>query len=48
MRPVVDQSVEKHTHKGSIEVIVEHNVSDQGSKSGLSVPADEIGLSARD
>ena len=46
--PTVDQSLEKHTYKGSIEVIVEHNVSDQGSKTDLSVPVDEIGLSARD
>ena len=47
-RPFVDQSLEKHTFKGSIEVIVEHNVSDQDSKADLSVPADEIGLSTRD
>ena len=50
LRPAVDQSVDKfkRTHKGSIEAIVEHNVSDQGSKAGRSVPADEIGLSVRD
>jgi hypothetical protein len=40
--------VGKHTFKGSIEVIVEHNVSDQDSKDDLSVSADEIGLSTRD
>ena len=31
-----------------MEVIVEHNVSDQESKAGHSVPADKIGLNARD
>ncbi len=31
-----------------VEAIVEQNISDQGSKSGRAVPADEIGLSGRD
>ncbi len=39
-RPAVDQTVEKfkHKHKASIEVMVEHNVSDPGSKSDHSLP----------
>ncbi len=50
LRHAVDQSVEnfKRKNRGSVEAIVEPNISDQGSKVGRSVPVDEIGLSARD
>jgi hypothetical protein len=43
-RSLNDQSVEKfkHTHKGSIESIVEQNISDQGIKSGRVAPV--VGL----
>ena len=47
LRPAVNQSVE-HTHKGSLETIVEQNISDQVSKVGRPVPADGFGLNPRD
>ena len=34
--------------QGSEEIIVEENISDQGSKAGRDVPVDEIGLNPRD
>ncbi len=50
LRHAVDQSVEKfkRRHKGSVEAIVEENISDQGRKAGRAVPADEIGLNPQD
>ena len=41
---VVDQSVEnfKRKNRGSVEDMVEPNISDQGSKSGHTVPAEEM------
>ncbi len=49
-RNAVEQSVDnfKRKNKGSMEAIVEQNISDQGSQADRAVPADQIGLSGRD
>lgn len=50
LRLAIDPTVEKfkRDHKNEKEAIVEMNESDQGSKVGTAVPANEIGLSSDD
>lgn len=50
LRPAIDPAVEefKRANKGEKEAIVEPNESDQGSKTGVPVPASDLGLEFKD